>query len=105
MWREVPFQERFEIGAFGRGRQQKTFRQSDPYSGKVWQARCDSESRVSAGDAAGAGELVPVDLLDRVEVSVEISASKRFVQFGKVGRARRLAAVCFDDPFHTTHVW
>src|SRR5262245_44875424 len=28
-----------------RGRQQKTFRQTDPYSGNVWQARCDSDSR------------------------------------------------------------
>ena len=69
-----------------RGTQQNRFRQSEPNSGKVWQARWDSASRHSPVIPPVLRKLVPVGFADRPKLQVANDPLEQDCEYGQVGR-------------------
>src|SRR5205823_4739910 len=90
----------------GRGLQQKRLRQSEPCSGKVWQARCDSASRQSpvmppgavtdAGNWCHCGSTTGRSCKSR---TIEANSSRNLPTFANAPGSQPCASTIHSSPF------
>ena len=81
------------------------FRQSDAVFGKGVASEVRFRKKTDARDAAGVGELVPLGFAERVQVELDDKCAEKSFERALVGERGWIAAVCFNDPFVTAHVF